>query len=376
MKGLKLPQYKKISLNENIKEIDTKYLYFSIPENYEVKVKKGDKVKINDILAECNDTVSIVSSISGKIVKIDKYIKIENDFKETIKKINIKNIDKNKFIKLLKDSGIKGMGGAGFPAYKKYDGEMNTLVVNAVECEPYRTSDYALVREHAKDIVEAIKKIMEINNINKTIIAVKKVSKMKQYFNEYLTDNITIYETKNIYPAGWSKGLIKEILNVDIKTHSKDLGIVVNNVATIYAIGESLKGRFLDSRIVTITGNTEKKGNYKIKMGTDIKDIIETENLIIGGPMMGKKYDNNFITPETSCLFINNDEFIETTCIRCGKCIKVCPVDLEPVLIKENVDNKEKLKQLDINKCISCGLCSYICPARIDLREIIKKARR
>jgi len=161
-----------------------------------------------------------------------------------------------------------------------------------------------------------------------------------------------------------------------INVLTKDLGIVVNNVATIYAIGESLKGRFLDSRIVTITGNTDKKGNYKIKIGTDIKDIIETENLIIGGPMMGKKYDNNFITPETSCLFINNDEFIETTCIRCGKCIKVCPVDLEPVLIKENVDNKEKLKQLDINKCISCGLCSYICPARIDLREIIKKARR
>ena len=376
MKGLKLPQYKKISLNENIKKIDTKYLYFNVPENYEIKVKKGTKVKINDILAECNDNVSIISSVSGKVLEIDKFIKIENDFKEDIKKINIKNIDKNKFIKLLKDSGIKGMGGAGFPAYKKYDGEMNTLVVNAVECEPYRTSDYALVREHAKDIVEAIKKIMEINNINRTIIAVKKVSKMKQYFNEYLTDNIIIYETKNIYPAGWSKGLIKEILNIDIKTHSKDLGIVVNNVATIYAIGEALKGRFLDSRIVTITGNTDKKGNYKIKIGTDIKDIIETENLIIGGPMMGKKYDNNFITPETSCLFINNDEFIETTCIRCGKCIKVCPVDLEPVLIKENVDNKEKLKQLDINKCISCGLCSYICPARIDLREIIKKARR
>lgn len=376
MKGLKLPQYKKISLNENIKKIDTKYLYFSVPDNYEIKVKKGDKVKINDMIAESNDNVSIVSSVSGKVIEIDEFIKIENDFKEEIKKINIKNIDKNKFIKLLKDSGIKGMGGAGFPAYKKYDGEMNTLVVNAVECEPYRTSDYALVREHAKDIIEAIKKIMEINNISKTIIAVKKVSKMKQYFNEYLTDNITIYETKNIYPAGWSKGLIKEILNIDIKTHSKDLGIVVNNVATIYAIGEALKGRFLDSRIVTITGNTDKKGNYKIKIGTDIKDIIETENLIIGGPMMGKKYDNNFITPETSCLFINDDEFIETTCIRCGKCIKVCPVDLEPVLIKENVNNKGKLKQLDINKCISCGLCSYICPARIDLREIIKKARR
>lgn len=372
MRGLKLPQHKKETKQSEIKKIDTKYLYFNVPDDYEILVKKNDKVKINTSLAKSQNNTTIISSVSGKILEINKTIKIENDFKETKEKIKKEKITKDKFIEILKNSGIKGMGGAGYPTYKKYQNKINILIVNAVECEPYRTSDYALVKENAEDIINSIKEIMKINNIEKTIIAVKKISKMKKYFIPYLTDNIVIYETKNIYPAGWSKGLVKEILNIDVNTHSSELGIIVNNVATIYAIGEALKGNYLDSRIVTITGNTNKKGNYKIKIGTDIKDIIDINNLIIGGPMMGKKYNNDFITPEVSCLFVNNDNFIETTCIRCGKCIEVCPVNLEPVLIKDNIKNKEKLKKLNTNKCIGCGLCSYICPARIDLREIVK----
>lgn len=375
MKGLKLPQNKKETIQNGIKKIDTKYLYFNVSDDYDILVKKDDNVKINTLLATATNNTSIISSVSGKILEIGKTIKIENDFKEEKEQINIEKMDKNQFIKLLKNSGIKGMGGAGYPTYKKYENKINTLIVNAVECEPYRTSDYALVKENSMEIIESIKQIMQINNISKTIIAVKKISKITDYFKPFLAPNITIYETKNIYPAGWSKGLVKEILNININTHSSDLGIIVNNVATIYAIGEALKGNYLESRIVTITGNTDKKGNYKLKIGTDIKEIINTDNLIIGGPMMGKKYDNNFITPDISCLFINENKFIEKTCIRCGKCIKVCPVDLEPVLIKDNIDNKEKLKKLNPNKCIGCGLCSYICPARINLREIVRKAR-
>lgn len=372
MRGLKLPQHKKETKQSEIKKIDTKYLYFNVPDDYKIVVKKNEKVKINTPIAISSTNTTIVSSVSGKILEIGKTIKIENDFKETKEKIKVEKITKDKFVEILKNSGIKGMGGAGYPTYKKYQNKIKTLIVNAVECEPYRTSDYALVKENTEDIINSIKEIMKINNIEKTIIAVKKISKMKNYFIPYLTDNIVIYETKNIYPAGWSKGLVKEILNIDVNTHSSELGIIVNNVATIYAIGEALKGNYLDSRIVTITGNTNKKGNYKIKIGTDIKDIIDTNNLIIGGPMMGKKYNNDFITPEVSCLFVNNDNFVETTCIRCGKCIEVCPVNLEPVLIKDNIKNKEKLKKLNTNKCIGCGLCSYICPARIDLREIVK----
>lgn len=375
MKGLKLPQNKKETIKKEIKKIDTKNLYFNIPDDYQILVKKGEKVKINTLLAVATNNTSIISSVSGKILETGKTIKIENDFKEEKEQINISNIDKNEFIKILKNSGIIGMGGAGFPTYKKYESKINTLIVNAVECEPYRTSDYALVKNYSKEIIDSIKQIMQINNISKTIIAVKKISKMSDYFKPFLTPNITIYETKNIYPAGWSKGLVKEISSININTHSSDFGIVVNNVATIYAIGEALKGNYLESRIVTIAGNTDKKGNYRLKIGTDIKDIINIDNLIIGGPMMGKEYNNNFITPDISCLFVNDNKFIETTCIRCGKCTKICPVNLEPVLIKDNLENKEKLKKLNVNKCIGCGLCSYICPARINLREIVRNAR-
>lgn len=377
MKGLKIPKNKELSLNKKIEKIDTKYLYFVVPDDYKILVSKNTKVKINTILAVSDNNTSIISSVSGKVIECDNIIKIENDYKENIKKIDTKNITKQKFVEMLKDSGIKGMGGAGFPTYKKYQNEINTLIVNAVECEPFKTADYTLVSIYAQEIIDTIKKIMEINNIEKTIITVKKHNyDIDKFFKPYLTDNITLHEVKDIYPAGWGKYLIKETLNLNYDKHASELGVVVNNVATIYAIKKLFDGIRLDSRIVTITGDTNKNGNYIIKIGTDIKEIIDTNNLIIGGPMMGKKYNNDFVTPTTSCLLVlNDDKTKESICLRCGKCINVCPVGIEPVLIKDNINNKDKLKQLRPNKCISCGLCSYICPAKINLRDIVNQAK-
>lgn len=377
MKGIKIPKNKELSLNKKIEKIDTKYLYFVVPDDYKILVSNNDKVKINTILAVSDNNTSIISSVSGKVIECDNIIKIENDYKEEIEKIDTKSITKQKFVEMLKDSGIKGMGGAGFPTYKKYQNKINTLIVNAVECEPFKTADYTLVSMYAKEIIDTIKKIMEINNIEKTIITVKKHNyDIDKFFKPYLTDNITLHEVKDIYPAGWGKYLIKETLNLNYDKHASELGVVVNNVATIYAIKKLFDGIRLDSRIVTITGDTNKNGNYIIKIGTDIKEIIDTNNLIIGGPMMGKKYNNDFVTPTTSCLLVlNDDKTKESICLRCGKCINVCPVGIEPVLIKDNINNKDKLKQLRPNKCISCGLCSYICPAKINLRDIVNQAK-
>lgn len=378
MRGLKIPKNKKISFVNKLEKIDTKYLYFNVPDDYKKLVKLNDKVKINTILATSSNDTSIVSSVSGKVVECDKIIKIENDYKEQVKKIDTKNLTKDKFIELLKDSGIRGMGGAGFPTYKKYQNNIHTLIVNAVECEPFITADYTLVKLYAKEIVDTIKKIMEINNIEKTIIAVKKNNYgIEKMLEPFLTQNIVLYQTKDIYPAGWGKSLIKEILKIDYNSHANELGIVVNNISTIYAIKKLLDGIRLDSRIVTITGEIEKKGNYLIKIGTNVKDIIETDNLIIGGPMMGEKYDNPIIDATTKCLLVlNNKEEKTNPCLRCGKCAMVCPVGLEPVLINDNKENKEKLKNLRIDKCIKCGLCSYICPSKINLRDIINDIRR
>lgn len=378
MSGIKIPKNKRMSIVDKIEKIDTKYLYFSVPDNYTTLVKVNDKVKINTLLAITQDNTSIVSSVSGKVIECGKTIKIENDYKETIEKINTKKINKEKFIQLLKDSGIVGMGGAGFPTYKKYQNEVKTLIVNAVECEPFITADYTLANFYSKEIVAAIKKIMEINNIEKTIIAVKKNNYgISEFFKKYLTDNITLYEVKNKYPVGWEKYLIKKILNIKYDTLAFKEGVVVNNLSTIYAIKKLLDGVRLESRIVTITGDTEKKGNFLIKIGTNVKDIIDTTNLIIGGPMMGEKLKNPIITPTTNCLLVLKEtQEKENPCLRCGKCTKVCPVGLEPVLIKDNKNNKEKLTNLRIDKCIKCGLCSYICPSKINLRDIINEIRR
>lgn len=377
---VKLPKNKKMSIND-LKRCETKYVYFEIKKDYDIKVKKGDKVLINTILQSSENNCDISSSVSGKIVECDKYIKIENDFKYNEKKVDVKKIDKNKFIKLLKDGGIKGMGGAGFPTYKKYSADkIDLLIINAIECEPYITADYMVSKLHSEEIVATIKTIMKINNIEKCIIGVKENNyNISSFFKE--EENIKVVKVKDFYPAGWERSLIRQTTKLEYNNIPIEKNIIVNNISTIYAIGNLLNGHYLSSRIVTITGNINNPGNYLINIGTKAEDIlkqlnIKSDNVIIGGPMMGHKLNNDIILPETNCILVLNDLKDEVNpCLRCGKCIKVCPVKIEPVLIKDNINNIEVLKKIKPTKCIECGLCSYICPSKIQLRDSVIDAK-
>ena len=167
-------------------------------------------------------------------------------------------------------------------------------------------------------------------------------------------------------------------------------GIIVNNVSTIYAIYEALKYKKpLTDRIITFTGeNLKRPQNVLVKLGTSASEIIKKvgglnnkETLFVaGGPMMGKEIptDDIILNVNDNCILVLDkiNKEIETTCIRCGKCVINCPAKLSPVLIKENINQKEKLKKLEPNRCVECGLCSYICPAKINLREKIKEAKQ
>lgn len=394
MIGIRIPKNDNKSLdNKMINYLDPNYVYIKYNGEDVIELKKDDNVKIGTKLGINNKTkLPILSSISGIIIEInDNYIIIKNDFKEEIayQKEDIKT--KEDFNDLLKNTSIIGMGGAGFPTYLKYENDkFDTLIVNAVECEPFITADYQNSIININNIINAILKIMEIYDLKECFIAVKGhnrklVEIITTNVNKY--SNIKVVNMPNLYPMGWERSIVRYIKHVDYDKIPSEKGIVVSNISTINAIGEAIdSGKPLVDRIVTFTGNCfEKNVNVKVKIGTKISDIVEkigykdTKKLLIdGGPMMGKSLENDdyTITSKTNCIMcIDYKEEKENPCLRCGKCNENCPVKIKPVLIKDNI-NTLNLKRLHPEKCISCGICSYICPAKINLRKIVNEAKR
>lgn len=417
MKGLRIINKKEISLkSEMINFLNPNNVFIPLiigtETNISVFVKKGDYVYKGNLLGKSQGKFSlpILASVSGTVIGFEekyylngkkvKCIVIKNDFKElALNKYsvveNINQIKKETFIELLKNNSIVGMGGANFPTYIKYSTEqkIKTLIVNAVECEPYITADYVLIVEHAEEILECINAILKINGIDEAYIAIKKYNtKLINAFNKYIGTypNIKIHETLNIYPMGWEKNVVESVLN---RTYDKlpiEIGVVVNNVSTIYAIYESIKyNKPLTSRIVTFTGEGfENAKNINVKIGTSVREVIE-KNLkyknksellfIAGGPMMGNSIpsDDIIVTPNLNCVLVipKNKELESINCLRCGLCMKYCPAKLTPVLIKDNLNNFDKLKSYQVNRCIECGLCSFVCPSKINVRDYVRRAK-
>lgn len=408
MSGYKIPKHKHMSMKSLEMCNEPKKVYIPLISGNDTKlnplVKVGEYVQKGQMVARRRGTFEtpIFSSVSGYVMEIKEMrhqtgvkvncLVIDNDLRERkkYKKKEVKN--KKQFVELLKECGIIGMGGAGFPTYFKYDTneKVETLLINAVECEPYITADWQVIMEKCELILETIDEILKLNDIDEAVFAIKKtnveaIAEIKRHINSY--PNIKLKEVKNIYPMGWERTLIKEALNLEYDRLPIEKGIIVNNVSTIYAIYEALnEGKPLFERIITVTGEGVKNPcNCLVKVGTKVSEIISQlggrkENTIIiaGGPMMGNEALSNLVvTPELNCILVlpKKESCIEKNCLRCGKCEMVCPAGLIPVLIKDNLKNKEMLKKLDVNKCISCGLCSYICPSSIDVREKVNQAK-
>ena len=394
MAGYKLPHHKHMSMNELKSFLNPKDIYL---EQGDSKLLVGDYVyKYQTIGHKERFNVPIISSVSGTIVDIkDGYIKIKNDLLEKTEKeiINrdVSKIKKEEFLDIIEKAGIIGMGGAGFPTHMKYktDKNIELLIVNAVECEPYITADYSIMNEKCNELLEGINNIIRINKINNAILAIKKtnvevIKKFKEIIDKY--PKIELRIVRDIYPMGWERTLIKEVTKKEYNILPIELGIVVNNISTIFAINNALKHDIpLVERIVTITGeNVKNPGNVMVKIGTSVNEILkfmggilDDSVLINGGPMMGVEINKtDYIKPQMNCILVLPKPKEENiiNCLRCGKCVSACPANLAPVLIKE-CSNKEELIKLQVNKCISCGLCSYICPSRIDLRKIVNEKK-
>ena len=378
-------------------------------------VKNNDKVYIGSKLASADGFISsnIHSSVSGKVLEIKEEfhpiiqkflpaIIIENDgqnkFDPNISpNSNWQQLDKEKLLSIILDKGIVGLGGAVFPTHVKLSPPkpVDTLLINGCECEPYINVDNRIMIEFTKELVEGIEIVKKILGVKNVIVAVEDnkqeaINNLSQFKNSF-----EIVSLKTKYPQGAEKILIKKVLGRDVPYGGLpfDVGVVVQNVSTIYAIYNAVVlGLPLIERVVTISGETEfvkKYGNFIIKIGTPIKDIIKScfnekiSVLKLSGYMMGvelKNFDTYTVKAINSILAVKKRLGYEkiNTCIKCGRCVDVCPLELEPLefVFSYQTNNFSDLEKLGIKKCIECGCCEYICSSKIPIVEMIKSLKQ
>ncbi len=382
-------------------------------------VKKGDHVLAGQVLAESGGFVSapILSSVSGTVKAIEPRrvvtgdlvmsIVVENDGKyEDVgfaPKANVDKLSKQEILDLIRDAGIVGMGGAGFPTHVKLspknpDG-IHYVIANCAECEPYLTSDYRRMVEEPMKLVEGLKIILRLFDNAKGIIAVEdNKSDCIETLTKLTKDEpyISVKTLKTKYPQGGERQLIYAVTGrkVNASMLPADVGCIVNNVDTIVAVYHAVaEGRPLIERIVTVTGDAVKSPrNFRVKIGTSYQDILEQaggfgvtpEKIICGGPMMGFgmfQLDVPTTKTSTALLAFQRDDVSRakpTACINCGRCVEVCPGRVVPSKLAdyaEHFDEEAFLENYGM-ECCECGCCSYVCPAKRPLTQEIKSMRK
>jgi electron transport complex protein RnfC len=381
-------------------------------------VSVGDSVGIGQKIADSKEKVNapVHSPISGKVVKLgDTYnscyqecseaIYIENDGKnlkdKTLKPIPASELEKTPnavLIKRIREAGIIGLGGAGFPTHIKLspppDFPIKHLVVNAMEGEPYDTADERLIIEKTSNLLNGVRVMRKILGSPEVVIATKSnkteaLAKLTEVFSE--EPNTKIVAGNFTYQQGDAAQLQKVLFGYEAHPdrRSYERGTIVHNVATINAVAKAVfEGEPLISRVTTLTGDIKEPKNLLVKIGTPINDILnhsevdqsDIQKVVIGGVMMGTSVPTTEapVTKRTSSIIVFSKSKYKplkrrTTCIRCSRCISACPVRLHPVLIFNAIDkgNMEKARRLHIKDCIACGICSYVCPSGIPLAGTI-----
>lgn len=382
-------------------------------------VAKGDSVKVGQIIGDTDAFVSapIHSSVSGTVKEIttmrsvaggqDQMIVIETDGKQEVwegVKPPVIN-DMNDFIAAVKASGLVGLGGASFPTHIKLNpknlDEVDTLIVNAAECEPFITSDHRLMLENAPYIIDGILAVMKYLTISKAYIGVEEnkpdaISRLNEVIKEKgHADDIKVEVLRARYPQGAERVMVYEITGKTLKAGElpAQLGIVLSNVTTIAFIGQYLKtGRPLTTKRITVDGNAvAQPKNIIVPIGARIADVVaacggykaEPKKIIMGGPMMGRAvYSDAFpiVKNNNAILVFDGPQTLipeETGCIKCGICTRACPFNLMPVSMVAAYERRDvdKLNQLQVMQCMECGSCSYACPAKRPLSFTHKMAK-
>ena len=387
-----------------------------------VIVRPGDHVDVGQSIGE-NDsfvTAPIHASVSGTVKKIIdlkmpngskvKSVVIESDGKMTKSPYAVPPAaeTKEQLLLAIKRSGLVGLGGAGFPAYVKLsipqDKKIDTLIINGAECEPYITSDHREILENSWDILSGIKIVKDLLDVHRVIIgiesnkpdAIKILSRIADNEAADPDDEVRILTLKSSYPQGAEKVLIRACTGRKVPAGKlpADVGCVVMNVTSVAFIAKYLKtGMPLVSKRITVDGSAIKEPkNVIVPLGTPIKDVIEfcggykcePKKILMGGPMMGIALtdDSMPVLKQNNAIlaFDEKDAKLaeETDCIRCGKCLKSCPMSLMPEAIAGCVKLKDVsgLEKLNVMTCMECGSCTFICPAKRPLTQAFKEMRK
>lgn len=413
LKGVRVPHCKNTEQMESVRFRDVPEVVIPMQQHMgapcKPTVKPGDLVCLGDKIGDTEEFFSapIHASCSGKVLRIDdfrtvngvqtKAVVIENDGAytpgENVKKPFVS--DREDFIRAVRESGAVGLGGAGFPvhvklAYKNPE-RIHTLVINAAECEPYITADYRECLENTDAVlrgIRAVQKYLDIKNVYFGIEA-NKPAALKLWDERTAGDpDFHVVQLKQLYPQGAEKSIIYAATGIRVQAGKlpADCGVIVMNVSSAGFVGNYLEtGMPLVSKRITVDGDCVKNPqNLIVPIGTPIRQVLEycgadlgCQKILMGGPMMGTPV-NSADTP----VIKNNNAILafsqnmvhgrETTaCIRCGRCVSVCPMGLMPAAMEKAYDRQDaaKLSQLQIGLCINCGCCSYVCPAKRQLAQ-------
>ena len=378
-------------------------------------VQVGDYVKVGQKIGEAAGFISapVHSSVSGTVVAIEPRmhatrgcemtaVVIESDGKnelhESVKpQKSYEELTPDEIIEIIKEAGIVGMGGAGFPTCVKLKPAkpVDTILLNGCECEPMLTADHRVLLEFADDIIYGLKAILKTTGAEKGLIVIED---NKPDAIEHLQakvadlDNIDVFVAKTKYPQGAEKTLIKRVMGRIVPNGGlpADVGVVVSNISTVKAISDAIQtGMPLIERVATVTGPKIKNpGNFIVKIGTNVQELIDycggtTEDDVLikmGGPMMGfelKDLNVPMMKGSNGIIAIDTDETEEVACIKCGRCVDVCPMELSPLYFAKYADeqNWQGMKDMNVMNCVECRCCEFICSSKIPLVSKIKAGK-
>ena len=385
-------------------------------------VKKGDTVKVGTLLAEAGGFVSapIYSSVSGTVLKVDTAIdatgyrvpaiivKVEGDeWEETIDRSdklerleNHPELTPEEIVERIKKAGVTGMGGAGFPTFIKLcpppGATAECVILNGVECEPYITSDYRLMMEHADEILVGLDILMKAAKVSKGYVGIEdnKPEAIKLFEEKTAGNpNIEIVALAKKYPQGGEKQLVDAVIGRQVPAPPAipvNVGAIVQNVGTAFAVYQAvMKNKPLFERYTTVTGKKlEKPSNFLVRMGTPMIDLIDAcggmpegdNKLLAGGPMMGKALTSVEVPigkGTNSVTILSGKDARRATpqpCIRCAKCVSACPMGLEPYLLATASAKHEweMVENAGVTSCIECGSCQFTCPAHRPMLDNIR----